>query len=118
MWWKEMPDVSRTEIGRRMFSLQKEKHVELAIEKIRPHLGSEWARLSQKDIEVLKHILGGAWVSIDRQTWEKIAFSRMSYGDVMDLVSIGNDSLANEIDQRTAVEKAVSIMLKTYENAL
>ncbi len=113
-----MSDVSRTEIGRRMFALQKEKHVELAIEKIRPNLGSEWKRLTHKDIEMLKHILGAAWVSIDRTTWEKIAFSRMSSRDVLDLVAIGTGSFANEIDQRTAVEKATSIMLKTYENTL
>ena len=114
----EMPDVSRTEIGRRMFALQKEKHVELAIEKIRPSLGSDWARLTHRDIEMLKYILGGAWVSIDRQTWEKIAFSRMTYRNVMDLIAIGQDFHSNEMDQRTAVEKATKIMLKTYENTL
>jgi hypothetical protein len=113
-----MPDVSRTEIGRRMFALQKEKQVELAIEKIRPNLGSDWTRLTHTDIEMLKHILGGAWVAIDRQTWEKIAFSRMSYGSVMELIAIGHDFHANETDQRTAVEKATQIMLKTYENAV
>ncbi len=42
----------------------------------------------------------------------------MSSRDVLDLVAIGTGSFANEIDQRTAVEKATSIMLKTYENTL
>jgi len=108
-----MPDVSRTEIGRRLFSLQKEKSIEQAIEKIRKNLGDEWKDFSAEEIELLKHALGDAWVFIERDVWEKIAFSRLSKRDVMDLVTIGRESQAKEIDQRVAMEKALRILKAT-----
>lgn len=108
-----MPDVSRTEIGRRMFSLQKEKNVEQAIEKIRRNLGDEWKVFSQADIELLKNILGDAWVFAERDVWEKILFSRLSRMDLFDLIVIARGSQEKEIDERTAVEKAVKILTTT-----
>jgi len=108
-----MPDVSRTEIGRRLFSLQKEKSIEQAIEKIRKNLGDEWKDFSAEEIELLKHALGDAWVFIERDVWEKIAFSRLLKRDVMDLVTIGRESQAKEIDQRVAMEKALRILKAT-----
>jgi len=44
-----MPDVSRTEIGRRLFSLQKEKSIEQALEKIRKNLGEEMEGLLSEE---------------------------------------------------------------------
>jgi hypothetical protein len=108
-----MPDVSRTEIGRRIFSLQKEKNVEQVIEKIRRNLGDEWKVFSQTDIELLKNILGDAWVFVERDVWEKITFSRLSRMDLFDLIVIGRESKEKEIDERTAVEKALKILMTT-----
>lgn len=108
-----MPDVSRTEIGRRLFSLQKEKSIEQAIEKIRKNLGDEWKDLSQDEIGLLKHALGDAWVFIERSTWEKIAFSRLSRRDVLDLIAIGREMKAGEVDQRVAVERVSRILTAT-----
>ncbi|MCQ8894530.1 MAG: hypothetical protein NQU46_07890 [Methanolinea sp.] len=108
-----MPDVSRTEIGRRLFSLQKEKNIEQALEKIRKSLGDEWKEFSQEEIELLKHALGDAWVIIERDAWEKISFSRLTRRDLLDLVAIGRESRAKEIDQRAAVEKTSRILHKT-----
>lgn len=110
---KTMPDVSRTEIGRRLFSLQKEKSIEQALEKIRKNLGEEWRDFSQEEIDLLKHALGDAWVFIERDVWEKIAFSRLSRRDVLDLIAIGRESRAKEIDQRVAVEKASRVLRAT-----
>jgi len=108
-----MPDVSRTEIGRRLFSLQKEKSIEQALEKIRKNLGEEWRDFSAEEIELLKQALGDAWVFIERDVWEKIAFSRLSKRDAMDLIAIGRESQAKEIDQRVAVEKALRVLEAT-----
>ncbi len=108
-----MPDVSRTEIGRRLFSLQKEKSIEQALEKIRKNLGEEWKDFSQEEIDLLKQALGDAWVFIERDVWEKIAFSRLSRRDVLDLIAIGRESRGKEIDQRVAVEKASRVLRAT-----
>ncbi len=108
-----MPDVSRTEIGRRIFSLQKEKNVEQAIEKIRRNLGEEWKVYSQADIELLKRILGDTWVFVERNVWEKISFAKLSRMDLLDLIAVGRELKDVEIDERTGVEKAVKILMTT-----
>jgi hypothetical protein len=110
-----MPDVSRTEIGRRLFSIRKEKSVEMAIEKIRKQLGPQWATLSQDDIAALKRVLGEAWVFIERDAWEKIAFSRLSRGDLTDLIALGHASAEKDADHRDAVEKTSGILLHASE---
>jgi len=80
-----MPDVSRTDIGRRMFQLQKEKAVEQVIEKIRQNIGSEWKTLPTADVHLLERLLQAAWVNTDKVAWERrsgltSAQKRMSSG--------------------------------------
>jgi hypothetical protein len=53
-----MSEISKTEIGRRFFKLQKEKQVEKAIEKIRQAQGSEWSLYTRGDSEALMQVLG------------------------------------------------------------
>ena len=106
-----MPDVSRTEIGRRIFNLQKEKNVEQVIEKIRTHMGSEWAGFSQDDQKVLKYILGETWVYLERDLWEKVSFSRITRIELLDIISIGRKSIGNEMNSRRAVEDVMAILL-------
>ena len=106
-----MPDVSRTEIGRRIFSLQKEKNVEQVIEKIRKHMGPEWAGFSQDDLKVLKYMIGETWVYLDREFWEKVSYARITKVVLLDVISIGRKSLANEINRRKAVEDITDILL-------
>ncbi len=77
-----MPDVSRTEIGQRIYQLTKEKSAEQALEKIRAHVGARWAELDRREIETLKRLLGQAWTCVDCTTWDRIAFQNFSYDDV------------------------------------
>ncbi|HOT93583.1 MAG TPA: hypothetical protein PK089_00105 [Methanoregulaceae archaeon] len=77
-----MPDVSRTEVGQRIYQLTKEKSAEQALEKIRARLGARWAEFDRREIETLKRLLGQAWTSVDGRTWERIAFHDFSYDDV------------------------------------
>jgi hypothetical protein len=106
-----MPEVSRTEIGRRYFKLQKEKSVEQAIAKIRQSMGSDWSHYTFGDIEALKHILGESWVFIEREAWEKIAFTRLSGIELRELIAIGKNVLDNSINEQTAVEKSTAILM-------
>lgn len=106
-----MPDISRTEIGRRMFSLQKEKNVELVIEKIRKHMGPDWSRLSQEDLHVLKYMIGEVWVYKDREFWESVPYSKITMVALLDIISLGRKSRSEEIDTRKAVEEVTAILL-------
>ncbi len=107
-----MPEVSKTEIGRRFFKLQKEKNVEKAIEKIRQSMGSEWSLFTHGDIEALKYILGGCWVFIDRDAWEKISFTRLSGIDLRELIRLGREALDGVMTDQAAVQKATMILSK------
>lgn len=84
-----MPEVSKTEIGRRLFHVQREKGVESAIKKIKAGIGSEWRSFTQDEIRILGHLLQCTWNTIERNTWEKIPFGKISRNDVRMLLSHG-----------------------------
>lgn len=107
-----MPEVSKTEIGRRFFKLHKEKNVEKAIEKIRQGTGPEWSLFTHGDIEALKYILGEIWVYTDRDAWEKIAFTRFTGLDLREIIRIGKNALDNVISGQNAVQMGRAILLQ------
>jgi translation initiation factor 2 alpha subunit (eIF-2alpha) len=84
-----MSDVSKTEIGRRMYQLHKEKNVEKALTMIRESLGADWKMLPEADLHLLERLLGEAWVGFDNTVWEKIPFGRMTRDDVERILDIG-----------------------------
>ncbi len=110
-----MPEVSKTEIGRRFFKLQKEKSVEKAIEKIRQTLGPEWSLFTKGDIEALKYVLGELWVYTDRDAWEKISFTRLTGLELREIIRIGKDGLDNVITGQMVVQLSSSILLKSVK---
>ncbi|HOT03650.1 MAG TPA: hypothetical protein PK069_05675 [Methanolinea sp.] len=105
-----MADMSRTEIGRRMYSLQKEKNVERVIEKIRKQLGSDWVYISQEDQNVLKYVIGEVWVYRERDFWEMVQYTRLTVKAILDIVSIGRKLMSHESDPRKSVEEASEIL--------
>lgn len=107
-----MPEVSKTEIGRRFFKLQKDKNVEKAIEKIRQSMGPEWSLFTHGDIEALKYILGEIWVYTDRDAWDTISFTRCSGLELREIIRIGKNALDKVIGGQAAVQMSVDILLK------
>ncbi len=108
-----MPEVSRTEIGRRIYRLHQEKSVEEAIEKIRQKMGTDWKNFTKEDIHSLNFILGETWVFVERDVWEKIAFTKLSFDDVRNLIRIGNGAFGEDINHKSSVEQAILILKKT-----
>jgi hypothetical protein len=84
-----MPDVSDQERGRRVFQIQKEKHAEEALEKVRKSLGDGWKSLTLSEVRTLRFILGESWVFIDRKAWEGFSFARLSRADLDEILAIG-----------------------------
>jgi len=99
-----VPEVTRDELGRRMFALNKERAVESAVEKIRKNPESDWNSFSESDRELLAYILGEVWVAVDRSTWNQYVFSRLSRTDVRLLVEIGRDVRRKKHLERNAIE--------------
>jgi len=107
-----MPEVTKTEIGRRFFKLQQEKQVEKAVEKIRQAQGSEWSLYTHQDIESLKTVLAEVWVYMDRDSWEQIAFTRLSGIELRELIRFGRDIHDSVLNGRTAAEKSMPVLMK------
>jgi hypothetical protein len=105
-----MPDVTNDERGRRIFQIRKERAVETAVAKIRQHLGSDWTTFSQQDIQTLNHILGEAWVSIERSVWEQSAFTRLTRNDLENIIRIGNEVKSKKIREETAIDEICRIL--------
>ena len=107
-----MSEVSKTEIGRRFFKLQKEKQVEKAIEKIRQAQGSEWVLYSQGDIEALMQVLGEVWIFMEGDSWDQIAFTRLSGIELRELIRYGRDVHDSVISGKSAAEKSIPILVR------
>ena len=107
-----MSEISKTEIGRRFFKMQKEKQVEKAIEKIRQAQGSEWALYSQGDIEALKQVLGEVWIFMERDSWDQIAFTRLSGIELRELIRCGRDVHDSVISGKSAAEKSIPVLVR------
>ena len=107
-----MSEVSKTEIGRRFFKIQQEKQVEKAIEKIRQAQGSEWVLYSQSDIKALMEVLGEVWIFMERDSWDQIAFTRLSGIELRELIRSGRDVHDSVISGKSAAEKSIPILVR------
>jgi hypothetical protein len=107
-----MPEVSSDERGRRVFQIHKEKAAESAMEKVRKSLGPDWKVFTSTDVEALKYILEETWVSLDRDSWEKCAFSRLKRSQVDSIIRIGKQVKRKELREDQGIE-AVSRILST-----
>src|ERR1035437_9509041 len=99
-----MPEAHDEEVGRRLFQIHKEKAVEVALEKIRRKMPSEWKSFTSTDIDVLKHILGEAWVCIKRSEWEGIVFEKLTKKDLQVIKKIKNKVRRKKKPKKIAVD--------------
>jgi hypothetical protein len=105
-----MPEITNDERGRRIFQLHKEKAVEVALEKIRRSPRSGWADLSPHDIATLTFILGVAWVSVERNTWNQCSFSKLTRKDLEKIIRIGDNMEKKSVREETAVNEVSKIL--------
>ena len=106
-----MPEVSSDERGRRVFQIHKEKAAENAMEKIRKSLGRDWEVFNSTDLEALKYILEETWVSLERDSWEKCAFSRLKKSQLESIIEIGKLVKKKEIREDSGVEMVSRILV-------
>ncbi len=106
-----MPDITKTDIGRRMYQLHKEKGVEKATEKIRESLGADWKTFTDADIRMLERLLGEAWVSFDNALWEKIPFGRMGKEDMERIIDIGKFLDLDKAPKTQVLEELEKVLL-------
>jgi hypothetical protein len=105
-----MPEITQDERGRRIFQIHKEKAAENAIEKIRQSMGLDWKVFTSSDVEILKYILGETWVSLERDTWEKCAFSRLKRSELESIIRIGNSVKRKEMREDRGIEEVSRIL--------
>jgi hypothetical protein len=106
-----MPDITKTDIGRRMYQLHKEKNVERIIEMMRQNLGADWKSFSDQDIHMLERLIGDAWVGFDKNLWEKIPFARMTKDDVSHLLAVGKFMDMDKTPRTQVMEDVRNVLL-------
>jgi flagellar biosynthesis GTPase FlhF len=105
-----MPDISDQERGRRFFQLQKEKHAEEALEKVRKSLGDGWKVFNLQDIRALRLMLGEAWVFTDRKVWETYSFARLSRDDLDEILRIGRSVERREVSELDGAKEVSGVL--------
>jgi len=106
-----MPDITKTDIGRRMYLLHKEKNIERIIEMIRQNLGADWKSLTDTDIHLLERLFGDAWVTFDKTLWENIPFGRITKGDVDHLLAIGKYMDLDKTPKTQVLDEVQKVLL-------
>lgn len=106
-----MPDVSQTEVGRRLYHVHREKRVERAIKKIQHGIGPEWKSFTQDDIHLLGHLLQCTWNVIDQKIWDSIPFASMKKDDVVRILALGEGVEPSKNPDRASVERIKNILL-------
>ena len=106
-----MPEAHDEEVGRRLFQIHREKAVEVALEKIRRKMPTEWKSFTSKDIDVLKHILGEVWVCIKRSEWEGISFAKLTQKDLQTIIDIANQVSKKEKPEKIAVDEVCTAII-------
>jgi len=106
-----MPDVSQTEVGRRLYHVHREKRVERAIKKIKQGMGVEWKSFTRDEIQVLGHLLQCTWNVIDQKVWDDIPFGKLNKEDVQKILSLGEGVGPNKSPDKTVVEEIKKILL-------
>jgi len=106
-----MPEAHDEEVGRRLFQIHKEKAVEVALEKIRRKMPSEWKSFTSADIDVLKHILGEVWVCIKRSEWDSISFSKLTMEDLQAIIDIAHQVTKKEKPEKIAVDEVCAAII-------
>lgn len=105
-----MPEITTDERGRRVFQIHKEKAVENAIEKIRLNLGQDWRLFSASDIKMIESMLGEAWIAMGKEKWQRVAFTRLTKGDIDEIIHVGKGMSREERPEQTAISKVIDIM--------
>jgi hypothetical protein len=106
-----MPEAKDEEVGRRLFQIHKEKAVEVAVEKMRRKMLSEWTSFSSSDIDILKHILGEAWVCIKRTEWEGISFTKLTKNDLQEIIQIAKQVRNKEKAEKIAIDEICNALI-------
>jgi len=105
-----LPEISDQERGRRFFQLQKEKHAEEALERVRKTLGDRWKVYSLPEIKTLRAMFGEAWVFTDRMEWEGFSFARLSRDDLDGILTIGRAVERKEKNEHDAAREVSGIL--------
>jgi len=107
----KMPDVSQSEVGRRLYHVHREKRVERAIKKVKEGIGPEWRSFTQDEIQLLSHLLQCTWNVIDQKIWDDIPFGKLKKGDVQKILSFGEGVGPNKSPDKTVIEEIKKILL-------
>lgn len=106
-----MPEAKDEEVGRRLFQIHKEKAVEVAVEKMRRKMPSEWTSFTSSDIDILKHILGEAWVCIKRTEWEGISFTKLTKNDLQEIIQVAKQVRNKEKAEKIAIDEICNALI-------
>ncbi|MFA4860154.1 hypothetical protein [Methanoregula sp.] len=84
-----MPEVTQAEIGRRLYHVHREKTVEGSIKLMQQGIGAEWKMFSEAEAGLLLHLLQCTWNTIDQKVWDRIPFSKITAGEIRQILSFG-----------------------------
>ncbi|MCQ1539050.1 hypothetical protein FTO68_08670 [Methanocalculus taiwanensis] len=112
-----MPDVKRDEVGRRVFQLKQQQSVDGAMAIMRTAQGRKWNDISEEDVGSLRLMIEELWLEVDRETWKRYSFSRLTLNDILSIVRMGYSVKNGTLPKKEALNQLSEICGRTTSDA-
>lgn len=112
-----MPDVKRDEVGRRVFQLKQQQSVDGAMAIMRTAQGRKWNDISEEDVGSLRLMIEDLWLEVDRETWKRYSFSRLTLNDILSIVRMGYSVKNGTLPKKEALNQLSEICRRTTSDA-
>lgn len=106
-----MPEVSRREIGQRLYHVHREKRAQAAIKKIMAGLGDEWKTFSGSEIHLLGLLLQCTGNTVDQKIGDTLPFNRLTKEAVAKILSTGKDYVPGTAADKRVIDEIRKVLL-------
>jgi len=72
---------------------------------------SEWKSFTSADIDILKHFLGEVWVCVKRSEWDSISFSKLTKGDLEEIILAAKQVKNKEKLENVAIDEVCTMII-------
>lgn len=103
-------NVSDESLGIRLHEVNRQRAVDRAVERMRYGLKADWHYLTLDDIANLRWLVGELWSIRNREEWEGLYFSKLTFNQVRRLVGVGDRLRRHHTNKMSALESAIEII--------
>lgn len=103
-------NVTDESLGIRLHEVNRQRAVDRAVDRMRYGLKADWHYLTLDDIANLRWLAGELWSTRNREEWEGLHFSKLTFNQVRRLAGVGDRLRRHHTNKMSALESAIEII--------